>query len=115
MIFTNTSLPGSFVIDLEPFIDERGWFARYYCKNEFKKIGHTKEWVQLNHSITDKAGTIRGMHFQKKPFGEVKMVKCIAGSVFDVIIDIRSGSSTFLNWVGITLSAENKKMIYIPE
>jgi dTDP-4-dehydrorhamnose 3,5-epimerase len=115
MIFTPTEMAGSFVIDVDPFADERGWFARFYCKNEFEKIGHNKEWVQLNHSFTNKRGTIRGMHFQKKPFGEIKMVKCIAGSIYDVIVDIRNGSSTFLQWFGTILSAENKKMLYIPE
>ena len=115
MIFTPTEMAGSFVIDVDPFTDERGWFARFYCKNEFKKIGHSKEWVQLNHSSTNKRGTIRGMHFQNRPFSEIKMVKCIAGSIYDVIIDLRNGSSTFLHWFGIILSAENKKMLYIPE
>ena len=115
MIFTPTEMAGSFVIDVDPFTDERGWFARFYCKNEFEKIGHNKEWVQLNHSSTNKRGTIRGMHFQMKPFAEIKMVKCIAGSIYDVIVDLRNGSSTFLQWFGIVLSAENKKMLYIPE
>lgn len=115
MIFTTTEMAGSFVIDVNPFTDERGWFTRFYCKNEFEKIGHNKEWVQLNHSSTNKSGTIRGMHFQKKPFGEIKMVKCIAGSIYDVIVDLRNGSSTFLQWFGVVLSAENKKMLYIPE
>lgn len=115
MIFTPTLLAGSFVIDIDPFTDERGWFARFYCKNEFRQIGHEKEWVQLNHSATNKKATIRGMHFQKRPYGEIKMVKCITGSVFDVIIDLRQNSSTFLKWFGVELSANNKKMLYIPE
>ena len=83
MIFTETSLKGSYVIDLEPIGDDRGWFARTYCKNEFGKIGHTKEWVQLNHSFTKQQGTIRGMHYQIPPFSEIKLVRCIAGSVYD--------------------------------
>lgn len=115
MIFTETVLKGSFVIELEPFVDERGWFARTYCKNEFSKIGHQKEWVQLNHSFTKQTGTIRGMHYQLPPFSEIKLVRCIAGAVYDVIIDIRKGSATFLQYVGVELSAANKKMIYIPE
>jgi len=114
MIFTPTLFAGSFVIDLEPITDERGWFARYYCKNEFEKIGHTKEWVQMNHSFTIKKGSVRGLHFQVHPYKEIKMLRCIAGSVFDVIIDLRTGSETFLKWFGIELSAENKKMLYIP-
>jgi len=115
MIFKPTSLSGSYEIELAPFIDDRGWFGRYYCKNEFLKIGHLKEWVQLNHSVTNKKGTVRGMHFQIPPYGEVKMVKCIVGNVWDVIIDLRSNSPTFLKWFGTELSAANKKMLYIPE
>lgn len=115
MIFTPTKLKGSYVIDINPLTDERGWFARYYCKNDFKEIGHTQEWVQLNHSSTNKKGTVRGMHFQLLPFREIKMVKCIRGSIYDVIVDIRKESSTFLQWVSVELSSENKKMLYIPE
>ena len=115
MIFTPTALQGSYIIDVNPFADERGWFARFYSKNEFKKIGYNKEWVQLNHSFTNKKGTIRGMHYQKSPYSEIKMIKCISGSVFDVIIDLRERSPSFLEWFGITLSAENKKMLYVPE
>lgn len=115
MIFTPASLAGSYIIDLEPREDERGWFARYYCKNEFQKIGHTKEWVQMNHSVTNKKGSVRGMHFQVHPYKEIKMIRCIAGSVYDVIVDLRKGSGTFLKWTGVELSATNKKMLYIPE
>ena len=115
MMFTPTPLAGSFVIELTPFADYRGWFARYYCKNSFAEIGHTKEWVQMNHSVSYQQGTIRGMHFQLAPYREIKMVRCIAGAVFDVIIDIRKDSATFLQWFGVELSAENKKMLYVPE
>ena len=115
MTFRETSLKGSYVIDLELFTDERGWFARTFCKNEFAQIGHNKEWVQFNHSFTKEKGTIRGMHYQLPPFTEIKQVRCIAGAVFDVIVDLRKDSATFLQWVGIELSAQNKKMIYIPE
>lgn len=115
MNFTETKLKGSYVVDLKPFKDERGWFARTYCEQEFQQIGHTKNWVQLNHSFTKQKGSIRGMHFQMPPFAEIKMVRCIAGAVFDVIVDIRKNSPTFLQWFGVELSAANKKMIYIPE
>ena len=115
MIFTPARLTGSFEVTPEPRIDSRGWFARVFCKDEFAQIGHTKEWVQLNHSCTLKKGTIRGMHFQNPPFSEIKMVRCIAGAVYDVIIDLRKGSDTFLQWCGIELSAQNKKMLYIPQ
>ena len=115
MKFSATPLEGSYVIDLQPFSDERGWFARFYCKNEFRQIGFQKEWVQLNHSVSYQKGTLRGMHFQMPPFREIKMVRCIAGAVFDVIIDIRQNSPTFLQWFGVELSAQNRKMLYIPE
>ncbi|MGZ3952059.1 MAG: dTDP-4-dehydrorhamnose 3,5-epimerase [Flavisolibacter sp.] len=115
MIFTPNILEGSYVIDLEPYSDERGWFARFFCKDEFRQIGHNKEWVQLNHSTTYEKGALRGMHFQIAPYKEVKMVRCIAGAVYDVVVDLRKDSATFLGWFGTELSAENKKMIYIPE
>lgn len=115
MIFSPTILEGSYVIDLEPYADDRGWFARFYCKQEFATIGHHQEWVQLNQSVNNQGGTLRGMHFQKPPFREIKMVRCIAGSVFDVIIDLRKDSNTYLQWFGVELSAANKKMLYIPE
>lgn len=115
MIFTPTPLTGSYEISLEPRMDSRGWFARFFCKDEFARIGHNKEWVQMNHSFTIKKGTIRGMHFQLAPFAEIKLVRCIAGSVFDVIIDLRKDSPTFLKWYGTELSARNKKMFYIAE
>lgn len=115
MIFSPTPLAGSYIIELEPFKDERGWFARSYCKKEFQQIGHEKEWVQMNHSFTSQQAVIRGMHFQLYPYSEIKMVRCIVGKVYDVIIDLRKDSSTFLQWFGIELSAENKKMLYIPE
>ncbi|MGZ3925109.1 MAG: dTDP-4-dehydrorhamnose 3,5-epimerase family protein, partial [Flavisolibacter sp.] len=86
MIFTPNILEGSYVIDLEPYSDERGWFARFFCKDEFRQIEHNKEWVQLNHSTTYEKGALRGMHFQIAPYKEVKMVRCIAGAVYDVVV-----------------------------
>lgn len=115
MTFKETELKGSFIIDLSLLADSRGWFARTFCKDEFLQIGHTKEWVQINHSFTLAKGTIRGMHYQVAPHQEIKMVRCIAGSVYDVIIDLRKNSETYLRWVGTELSAANKKMLYIPQ
>jgi len=115
MIFTETFLKGSFIIEPNVLTDDRGWFTRFYCKDEFKEIGHEKEWVQMNHSFTQKKGSIRGMHYQVQPFREIKMVKCIAGAVYDVIVDLREESSTFLKWFGTELSAKNRRMLYIPE
>src|SRR3954463_8702886 len=110
MTFTAISLDGVYIIEPALFEDERGWFARTFCKNEFAGIGHTKEWVQINHSFTNKKGTIRGMHYQLPPFSEIKLVRCIAGAVYDVVIDLRKTSSTYLQWFGVELSAKNKKM-----
>ncbi|MBO9658342.1 MAG: dTDP-4-dehydrorhamnose 3,5-epimerase [Chitinophagaceae bacterium] len=115
MIFTPSSIDGVFVIGLEPRGDSRGWFARTFCKKEFEAIGHVKEWVQMNHSFTAQKGSIRGMHYQLPPFREIKMVRCIAGSVMDVVVDLRESSPTFLQHVAVELSARNKQMIYIPE
>jgi dTDP-4-dehydrorhamnose 3,5-epimerase len=115
MTFTPTGLEGSYVIDLTPYRDERGWFARFYCKTEFAAIGHTKEWVQMNHSFNREKGALRGLHYQQPPFREIKVVRCIAGSIYDVIIDLRKGSASFLQGFAVELSAENKKMLYIPE
>jgi len=115
MIFTQTPLAGAYCIDLQPFSDERGWFARFYCKEEFSRIGHTKEWVQMNHSVSNEKGTLRGLHFQLPPYREIKMVRCIRGAVLDVIVDLRRDSASFLSHFAQELSADNRKMLYIPE
>jgi dTDP-4-dehydrorhamnose 3,5-epimerase len=114
MRFNKTSINGVYLIDLDLFEDERGWFARTFCKNEFEKIGFTEEWVQVNHSFTKRRGTLRGLHFQNPPNTEIKLVRCIAGKIFDVAVDLRINSPTFLKWFGTELSAANKKMLYIP-
>ena len=115
MIFTETKLSGAYVISLEPKGDSRGWFARTYCRDEFSRIGHDKDWMQINHSHTTNKGTVRGMHFQHPPFSEIKLIRCVTGAVYDVIVDIRKNSPTFLQWIGVELSAANHQMIYIPE
>ena len=115
MKFIETPLSGAYVIELEPFRDERGLFARTFCKREFAQINHNKEFVQFNHSQTAQKGTLRGMHYQIPPSAEIKLIRCIRGSVFDVIIDIRENSPTFLKYFGVTLSENNMKMIYVPE
>ena len=115
MKFTSTILAGAFVVEMEPREDERGWFARSFCKNEFEQIGHTQEWVQMNHSVSNEKGTLRGLHFQLPPYRETKMVRCIRGVVLDVIVDLRRDSPSFLSYFAQELSAENRKMLYIPE
>jgi len=115
MKFIETILKGAYIIELEPFGDSRGFFARTFCKREFKEIGHTKEFVQFNHSMTSEKGTLRGLHYQVPPSSEVKLIRCIKGEVYDVIVDLRAGSPTFLNHIGVVLSEDNMKMIYVPE
>ena len=115
MKFKELKLKGAYILQLDSFIDPRGRFTRLFCKSEFSNMGHNKEILQINHSLTKKKGSIRGMHFQYPPYSEIKIIKCVKGSVFDVIVDIRTNSPTFLKWHGEILSSKNNKMIYIPE
>jgi len=115
MIFHKTALQDAYLIELTPFQDDRGMFVRTFCKQEFAQIGHTKEFVQLNHSRTLQSGTIRGLHYQRAPHAEIKLIRCIRGSVYDVIIDLRIHSPTFLQHIGVELSELNMQMIYVPE
>jgi len=111
---TATNIKGVYLIEPNSFCDERGSFSRVYCENELQEISNFSI-KQINHSITKEKGTVRGMHFQYEPSSEIKMVKCIKGSVFDVVVDIRKGSSTFLKTFSIELTETNKKTIYIPK
>ena len=115
MIFTETRLKGSYTIELELLKDVRGAFARTYCKNEFQQIGHQKGFVQMNQSFNHRKGTVRGMHYQVPPYGEIKLIRCIKGAVLDVVVDLRKGSETFLESIQVELSESNHQMIYIPE
>ena len=115
MNIIRTLLKDAYIFEPEPIIDHRGKFARIYCRRELEMLGNCKPIVQINHSFTKEKGAIRGMHFQYPPNTEIKIVKCVAGSVYDVIIDLRQNSPTFRKWYGETLSAENMKMMYIPE
>lgn len=114
MINEERNLKGTFEIQLEPHEDKRGFFMRVYDFELFKKHGIHKNWVQENHSLSLKKGIIRGMHFQFPPHTETKLVRVIRGGIYDVFVDLRKGSLTFGQWDSIKLSAENKKMIYIP-
>jgi dTDP-4-dehydrorhamnose 3,5-epimerase len=108
-------LKDSYLIVTDPFDDDRGQFGRIFCKKEISAIGFKKDIVQINHSMTFQKGAFRGMHFQYSPKAEIKMVKCLGGKVFDVIVDLRKGSATFLKWHGEILSEKNMKMMYVPE
>ena len=115
MKFNETRIKGLYVAELEPFSDNRGFFVRAYCNKELEEINIEKPIKQINHSLTSTVGSIRGMHYQNYPYSEIKMVRCISGEVFDVAIDLRKGSDTFLQWHGEYLSVENSKMMIIPE
>lgn len=115
MKFTPLSLPGACLIDLEKRGDDRGFFARFFCEGEFDQQDLLTRFKQINTSLTAKKGTLRGMHFQLPPAAEVKVVRCIRGSLFDVILDLRPHSPTFGQWAGAELSAENRTMMYVPE
>ena len=115
MIFEPIPLQGAYLIRLQPIEDERGFFVRTFCNQEFESIGHKKEFVQMNQSYNKRKGTIRGMHFQLPPHQEIKLVRCIAGTVYDVIIDLRKDSLTYLHHFGAELSSENFCMMYVPE
>jgi dTDP-4-dehydrorhamnose 3,5-epimerase len=115
MLFTETSLPGAYVIDLDRREDERGFFARAWCRREFETHGLDAELVQCNLSSNPRAGTLRGMHYQVPPDAETKLVRCVRGAIFDAIVDVRVDSSTFGEWLGVELSAENGRMLYVPE
>ncbi|WP_181698998.1 dTDP-4-dehydrorhamnose 3,5-epimerase [Chthonobacter albigriseus] len=114
MIFTKSPLDDGYTIDLEPRTDDRGFFARVFCENEFEKAGLETRYVQANNSLSRIKGTLRGMHYQLHPAAEVKVVRCIRGSLWDCIVDLRPQSPTFGKWFGAELSAENRRMMYVP-
>ena len=115
MKFFETELKGSYIIELEKLEDERGFFTRIWDKKKIQDKGLDSDLVQMSFSFTKKKGTLRGMHFQKKPFEETKLVRCTRGKIFDVIIDLRPESNTYKKWIGVELKSDNLKMLYIPE
>jgi dTDP-4-dehydrorhamnose 3,5-epimerase len=114
MIFHDTRFEGLRLIELEPITDERGFFARTFCQNEFAQHGLPTDVLQCNHSYNRLAGTIRGMHFQRPPSEEGKLVRCTRGSLYDVVVDIRDSSGARGEWEAFELSAANHRMLYIP-
>jgi len=115
MIFKETPLKGVFILEFDKLEDKRGYFARTWCKNEFKKHGLNPDLVQCNISFNNIKGTLRGMHYQADPHAEAKLVQCTRGSVYDVVIDLRPDSKTHKQWYAAELSGENHRMLYIPE
>jgi dTDP-4-dehydrorhamnose 3,5-epimerase len=115
MIFTETPIAGAYLIDLEPRGDERGFFARFFCEREFGAHGLSTHFVQANNSLSVKRGTLRGMHYQLAPKAETKVVRCLRGALFDIVLDLRPGSPTFGKSFGAELSADNRRMMYVPK
>ena len=115
MTFTDTSISGAYLIGPEPRRDERGFFARLWCRDEFARRGLNAAFVQCNDAFSAQRGTLRGLHYQAAPHQEVKLIRCVRGAVFDVIVDVRPDSTTYLAWFGAELTAENRAMLYVPE
>jgi len=114
MIFRETTLKDAWLIDVEPRGDERGMFARTFCRDEFSAYGLLTDFVQQNMSVSAQAGTIRGMHYQRAPYTEAKLVRCVRGRILDVIVDMRSASPTYLKHEAFELSAANRRQLYVP-
>ena len=115
MKFSETKLKGAFIIEPEKIADHRGFFARMWCKNEFEAHGLKSNFVQINLSFNKYRGIIRGLHYQTAPYEEAKLFRCTSGAMYDVIIDLRPKSPTYLQWAGFELTADNRKMLYVPE
>jgi dTDP-4-dehydrorhamnose 3,5-epimerase len=115
MIFTKTPIAGAYVIDLEPRGDDRGFFARFFCEQEFAAHGLSAHFVQANNSLSVSRGTLRGMHYQLAPKAETKVVRCLRGALFDIVLDLRPNSPTFGQSYGAELTADNRRMMYVPK
>lgn len=114
MRFSETDVAGAYIIDIEPFSDDRGSFSRIFCRDEFQEHGLEPRIVQSNLSVNHHAGTLRGMHYQAAPMEETKLVRCIRGALFDVVVDLRPDSPTFRRWAGVELTAENRRAFFVP-
>ncbi len=115
MRVVNTEIDGVVVIEAQPNVDERGLFSRTWCRRELEAAGLCGEWVQSSVSLNHAVGTLRGMHYQSAPHEEIKLVRCTRGAIFDVSVDLRPESSTFSRWIGVELTADNYRAVYIPK
>src|SRR6267143_1365905 len=115
MKFHATNIAGVFTIGIDPIQDERGFFARAWCRNEFEAHGLESNLKQANISYNLRKGTLRGMHYQAAPFAETKLVRCTRGAIYDVVLDLRPQSQAFRNWISVRLTAENRNMVYVPQ
>jgi dTDP-4-dehydrorhamnose 3,5-epimerase len=108
-------MDGAWVVDIEPIADERGFFARSWCREEFRRQGLNSDLAQCNISFNERKGTLRGLHYQEQPYSETKIIRCTAGAIYDVIVDIRPTSRSYRQWLAMELSAANRKMLYVPK
>jgi dTDP-4-dehydrorhamnose 3,5-epimerase len=115
MRFREAKIPGVYEIELEPHPDERGFFARTWCQSEFESRGLKSSLVQCSISFNGRKGTLRGLHYQKDPHAETKLVRCTRGAIYDVVVDLRPSSPSFKDWYAVTLTAANRKALYIPQ
>jgi dTDP-4-dehydrorhamnose 3,5-epimerase len=115
MRFTETAIPGAYVVELEPHRDDRGFFGRAYCEREFQEHGLTTPFVQVNVGASARRGTLRGLHFQASPSEEAKLVRCARGAAFDVVVDLRPTSPAYCRWFALELTPENLVQLYVPE
>jgi dTDP-4-dehydrorhamnose 3,5-epimerase len=115
MRFTETGLKGGYLVDIERRVDGRGFFSRGWCRREFESQGLNPNLAQANIGFSDRKGTLRGMHYQVPPYQEAKLVRCTMGAIYDVVIDLRPDSATYRQWYGVELTADNRRMLYVPE
>lgn len=115
MYFNKGKIKGSYIIDIEKYGDERGFFGRAFCQQEFEEHGLAQEMVQTNVSFSKQRGTLRGLHYQTKPYREAKLMRCTRGAIYDVIVDVRLNSPTFKQWMGVELTVDNYRMLYVPK
>ncbi len=115
MIFTKTSVAGAYLIDVKRIGDDRGFFGRLWCEKEMADMGLVSRICQSNIGVSTRAGTLRGLHYQRAPHQEVKIIRCPRGAIYDVVVDLRPESPTFRHWFGTELNAENSRMLYVPE
>lgn len=115
MIFIETELKGAYIIDIERREDDRGFFARTWCQQEFEAHGLVARIVQANTSYNKLKGTLRGMHYQNAPYAETKLVRAVRGAIYDVIVDLRRDSPTYKRWIGVELTADNRRALFVPE
>ena len=115
MLFTPTKLKDAYIVEPKKIEDERGFFARSWCEKEFRDRGLNPNLVQCNISFNKKKGTLRGMHLQVEPYAEAKLVRCTQGAIYDAIVDLRPDSETYKQWIGVELTADNRKALYVPE